>query len=121
VVGVIGVAGLLPVLATGSLGADEVALNCGLVPAAAANGVTGTLITMALVGAILLKGPGVLHETVSPVVVQVLVPLVKLAGAEVLAGKVIVVIIGPVAGPEPILVVVTGILLGCPTVNGVAG
>ena len=50
-----------------------------------------------------------------------LAPLVNEAGAEVPVGKVNVVAIGPVAGPEPILVIVTGTLLGCPAVNGVVG
>jgi hypothetical protein len=119
--GVIGLAPLLPVLATGSLGAEVVALNCGLVPADEGNGVTGTLMTDVFVGAVLLIGPGVEHVTVCPNVVQELPLLKKLAGAVVPVGMVIVVVIGPVAGAVPTLVIVTGISLDCPTVRGVVG
>jgi hypothetical protein len=108
-------------LATGSFGAEDVPLNVGVVPAVAADGVTGTLITIALLPAVLLNGPGVLQVTVWPEVVQLLPPLVKVAGADVPAGNVMVVVIGPVAGPEPTFVVVTGTLLTCPTVSGVVG
>jgi hypothetical protein len=121
VLGVVGVAALLPVLLAGSFGAEDVPLNVGVVPAVAAEGVTGTLIVIVLLGAVLLNGPGVLQVTVWPEVVQLLPPLVKVAGADVPAGNVMVVVIGPVAGPEPMLVVVTGTLLTCPTINGVAG
>jgi hypothetical protein len=121
VLGVVGVALLLLVLATGSSGVDEPPLNVGVVPATEAEGVTGTLIVIALFGATLLNGPGVLQVTVCPEVVQLLPPLVKVGGADVPAGNVIVVVIGPVLGPEPTLVVVTGTLLTCPTVSGVAG
>jgi hypothetical protein len=102
---------LLPVLATGSSGVDEPPLNIGVVPAVDAEGVAGTFIVMALFGDTLLNGPGVLQVTVCPLVVQLLVPLVKLGGADTPVGKVIVVVIGPVAGPEPTFVVVIGILL----------
>jgi hypothetical protein len=108
-------------LATGSSGVDEPPLNVGVVPATEADGVTGTFITTVLLPAVLLNGPGVLQVTVCPEVLQLLPPLVNVAGADVPAGNVIVVVIGPVAGPEPAFVVVIGILLTCPTVSGVVG
>ena len=56
---------LFPVLATGSFGADVVAVNGpGVVPTVLGAGVTGTLMTAVLLGAVLLIGPGVLQETV---------------------------------------------------------
>ena len=65
VVGVIGVAGLFPVLPAGSFGADVVAVNGpGVVPTVLDAGVTGTLMTAVLLGAVLLIGPGVLQVTV---------------------------------------------------------
>jgi hypothetical protein len=46
---------------------------------------------------------------------------VKVAGADVFAGKVILVVMMPGAGPVPIFVMVIGTSLGCPDVNGVIG
>ncbi len=62
-------------------------------------------------------GPGFTHVTVWPLVVQVLPPLLKLAGALVPVGNVNVVVIGPVVGPVPLFVTVTGTLLGWPSIR----
>ena len=59
--------------------------------------------------------------TTCPLVVQVLLLLLKLAGALVLAGSVIVVVIGPVVGPVLLFVTVTGMLLGLPATKAGAG
>ena len=56
---------------------------------------------MLLFGETLLKGPAFVQETVCPLVVQVLPFDVKFAGALMPVGNVIVVVIGPFAGPEP--------------------
>ena len=73
----------------------------GVVPTVLAAGVTGTFITAVLFGTTLLIGPGLVQVTVCPLVVQVLLLLVNVAGALVPAGKVIVVVITPVVGAEP--------------------
>ena len=118
--GVIGVAALFPV--TISPGVVGVAVNgVGDVPTVLAAGVTGTLITLVLLGATLLIEPGLVQVTVCPTVVQVLLLLVNVAGALIPVGKVIVVVIMPVVGEVPIFVTVTGTILGVPTTNGVNG
>jgi hypothetical protein len=61
-----------------------------------------------------LIGPGCVQVTVCPTVVQLQTPLVKLAGALVLVGNVIVAVIGPVVGPVPMLLTVIGTLLATP-------
>lgn len=48
-------------------------------------------------------------------------PLLKLAGALVPLGNVNVVVIGPVVGPVPLFVTVTGTLLACPATNAGEG
>jgi hypothetical protein len=119
VFGVMFGAALLVWLAAGSFGALGVAVNGpGLVPTVEALAVTGMSMVVLLLPTTLLKGPGLVHVTVWPLVVQVLPFVVKgPAGALVLAGNVIVVVIGPVAGAVPWLVTVTGTLLGEPATN----
>lgn len=56
-------------------------------------------------------GPGFTHVTVWPLVVQALPLLLNDAGALVFVGSVIVVVTGPVVGPLPLFVTVTGTLL----------
>ena len=110
VLAVIGEAALL--LVTVSPGVVVVPLNGpGCVPTVLAFGVTGTWIVLLPPAAI---GPGLIQVTVWPLVVQLLPLLLKLAGALVLAGSVIVVVIGPVVGALPLLVTVIGTLLGRP-------
>ena len=122
VVGVIGVAGLFGVALVGSFGTTGVAVNGpGAVPTVLVAGVTGIFNTAVLFGAVLLIGPGVEHVTVCPLVVHVEPFVVNVAGALVPAGKPIVVTIGPVAGPVPWFVNVTGTVLGVPATNGVNG
>ena len=108
VVGVIGVAALLAVLASPGAG-DVVALNCGDVPTVPALGVAGTTKPLLTVGLI---GPGVVQVTVWLAVLQLHPLLVNVAGALTPVGSVTVVVIGPVAAPGPLLVTVTGTLLG---------
>lgn len=66
-------------------------------------------------------GPGFTHVTVWPLVVQVLPPLLKLAGALAPLGKLNVVVIGPVVGLVPAFVTVTGTLLAEPATNAGEG
>jgi hypothetical protein len=114
VIGVIGAAGLLVTKEGGSFGELGVAVNGpGVVPTVAGLGVTGISKIVVLFPTTLLKGPGVVHVTTCKEVVQVEPLVVKgPAGALVFAGKLIVVVITPASGAEPILVSVTGILLG---------
>src|SRR5262247_3980721 len=64
--------------------------------------------------AVPVNGPGWVQVTVWPLVVQLHGPLVKLAGALVPAGSVIVAVIVPVVGPVPMLVTVMGTVLATP-------
>ena len=107
VVGVSGLATLLMVLASPGTGA-VVALNCGCVPTVLISGVAGTLKVLLLPGAI---GPALMQVTVWLAVVQLQPLLLKLAGADTPAGRVTVLVSGPVAGPWPLLVIVMGTLL----------
>jgi hypothetical protein len=86
------------------------AVNVNGVPAVLAFGVTGILITLFPATAIPF---GVVHITLKPVVLVHVQPLsVNIAGVVVPAGKLIVVVNGPLAAPVPILATVTGMLLG---------
>ena len=105
---VIGVAALLAVFVSPVTGV-VVALNTGDVPEVEAFGVTGTLNVLLPPAAIEL---GFVHVTEGVVVEHVHPLLVKFVGAFIPVGKVIVVVIGPVAEAVPILATVTGILLG---------
>jgi hypothetical protein len=107
VVGIIGVAGLLLVTVSPVTGV-VVAVNVGVVPTVAADGETGTLNVLSRPA---LMGPAFVQITEGAVVEHVQLFDVKVAGAETPAGKVMVVVITPRAGPVPILATVTGILL----------
>ena len=95
-----------------------VALMVGLVPIVVASGVTGTRILILSPAGI---GPGLVHVTMRAKVLQVEPLLVKVAGADVPAGNVIVVVMIPGAGLPPMFLTTTGTLLGVPTTNGVKG
>jgi hypothetical protein len=109
---VIGAAGLLPGLE--SPGVVVVAVKVGVVPTAAGVGVIGTAKVLLVPAAI---GPGLVQVTVPLVVVQVQPLLVKVAGAVTPEGKGSDVLIGPVVGPVPMLVTVTGRLLVTPSLR----
>ena len=102
---------MLLVLASPGTGA-VVALNWGWVPTVLMSGVAGTLKVLLLPGAI---GPALRQVTTWLAVVQTQPLLLKLAGADTPAGSVTVLVSGPVAGPWPLLVIVIGTLLACPT------
>lgn len=84
-------------------------VKLSVVLAVAAPGVIGTENVMLLP---LAMGPALVQDTLVPVVVQPKPLLVNVAGAVTLAGIVSVVMIGPVVGAEPMLLTVTGRLLG---------
>ena len=101
------------------------ALNVGVKPTKTGSGVTGTLIVL-----LPFTGMGVLLVQVAVLVVngsggwvavQVHGPLVKLAGALVPAGKLTVVVIGPLVGATPTLLTVTGKVLGTVACNAGCG
>jgi hypothetical protein len=110
---VTGVAALLPVF-TSLLTGLVVALMVGVVPMVAALGVTGTL---KLLDAPLLIGPELVQPTIVTVVLQLQPLLTNDAGAVKPVGKVMVVVIWPIDGADPMLLTVTGILLVAPAVR----
>ena len=88
---VVGVAALLLVIVSPVTG-FVVALNVGFVPDKDAFGVIGTKKVLSLPAA---SGPALVHVTVGAVVEHVQVLLVKVAGAVMPAGNVMVVVITP--------------------------
>lgn len=109
---------LLAVLVSPAVGKTVPLNGPGVVPTVLALAVTGTWIAL-----LPLAGMGVLltQVTIWPAVVQFHVPLVKLAGALVPAGRVMVVVTGPVVGRVPTLVTVMGTLLAVPATKAGAG
>ena len=103
-VGVIGAAALFPVFVSPVTGV-VVALNTGDVPEVEAFGVTGTLKVLLPPAAI---GPAFVQITEGVVVEHVQPLFVNVAGAVTPVGKVIVVVIGPIAGPVPTFATVIG-------------
>lgn len=101
-----------------SPGLLTVPLNTGSVLMLLAAGVTGIWIVVLPPAGIV---PGFVQVTVWPTVVQELPPLLKLAGALVPSGSVIVLVIVPVVGPVPPLVTVMGTLLGNPATKAGTG
>src|ERR1700712_553102 len=89
----------------GSFGVATVPVKTGLVPTVVASGVTGTWTVLLVPAAI---GPALTQGTVWPLVVHVHGPSVKLAGALVPAGIVIVAVIGPVVEAVPMFATVIG-------------
>ena len=91
-----------------SLAVATVPDSTGLVPTAAFSGVTG-IVNVLLAPAVI--EAGLLHDITVPDVVQLKPLLVKLAGTVRLPGTVSVKVTGPVVGAEPILLIITGMLL----------
>jgi hypothetical protein len=89
-----------------SLGTGLVVALIGCVPPAVlALGVTGTLIKLLFP---LLIGPGLIHVITELVLVQAQPLLLNDGGDVIPLGNVMIVVIGPVVGPVPILATVTG-------------
>ena len=92
------------------------ALKVGVKPTSTALGVTGTLIVLPPltgIGALLTQvAELVVKASGGWVAVQVHGPLIKVAGAVIPAGRATVVVIGPLVGATPMLLMVTGKVLG---------
>ena len=98
-----------------------VALKVGIVPTIAAFGVAGTLNVLADVAPVVVKDVGLVQVTIELDVLQVQPFDVNVGVVVIPNGKVITAVVVPVVAAEPMLVIVTGILLGTPTANGAIG
>ena len=96
-------------------------MNVGVVPTIAAFGVTNTLNTLVEVAPEVVKGVGFVQVITELDVLQVQPFDVNVGVVVIPKGKVTVAVVVPVVAAVPILLIVTGILLGTPTANAPTG